>query len=126
MPIIGFEVMTPTDSIIVGARGALTFSIDYLPISQPGGTASLFPILVNYKAGDITGNGYSVFGGLGLGVYLASDDIPGMELDDGFNFAWNVVGGINLSPDWFLQVRWLAGSNPSDDGILATEIGLRF
>jgi len=124
--IAGIEYAMPAEGLLGGAGGAITISVDYLPISQAGDTVSLFPVLVNYKKQNLLGEKYRIFGGLGAGIYYATDPITGMDLEDGVSFAWNVIAGVDLSRDLFFQARYIAGSNPGDDGMIATELGYRF
>lgn len=119
------------------------FSADYIPMKTetvtlgigPGGelivedvdshTASLVPFLVYVKGQSVVG-GYRMWGAAGIGTYWASRDVPEMQLDSGFNFAWSLQAGLDFSRQLFADVRYIAGSNPGDDGIITTELGWRF
>jgi len=124
-PIVGIEYARPAGAA-AGAGGALSLSADYVPVTEKGDTKSLVPILLNYKKTSAAGARHSLFGGIGVGAFWASDDIKAMDIDSGLNFAWDVILGVNLSSDLFTQARFIAGSKPGDDGMIAAELGYRF
>jgi hypothetical protein len=107
-------------------RDYLTFGVDYYPVDTlTTGTESVVPMLLGYRRyGQMAA--YRVYFGAGIGARWASEDIPELQIDEDFEFEWGLNAGINFTPDFFGQLRYLAGSNPGDDGIIALEIGYRF
>lgn len=127
--IVGLGYETPVDE-----EGTwLGLSLDYIPVTTFGDeffdddddTVSLVPLLLYVKGMGIL-NDYRVWGALGVGTSWASDDIPELRIDDGFNFAWTAQLGIDFTPQFFGQTRYIAGSTPGDDAFLTAELGWRF
>lgn len=123
--LVGIEHESP-----LGADGRtdsfLTLGVDYIPIDTlTTGTEQIVPVLVGYRRYGQLG-GHRVFFGVAAGTRWASEDIPELEIEDGFEFEWGLNTGINFTEEFFGQLRYLAGSNPSDDGVFTVELGYRF
>ena len=110
----------------LGERAAIGLSVDWTLLSRTSGSdASLVPVLFNYKQYGIIGN-YRVFVNFGLGILALSDDVPDMKLESGANFGWTGGLGFDLSNNLYGKVRYIGGKNPSDDGLIAVQLGYRF
>lgn len=117
----------------VEGNGDFTFSADYIPVTSRtamGDThqISLVPVFVNYRiGGDLeTPRPRGIYGGFGAGAFWASGDIPEMRIEKNWGFAWQAFTGYNLSPNTFLEVRFIGGQHLKEDGILVGQIGIRF
>lgn len=109
-----------------GGNAAIGLSVDWTLLSQSSGDdAHLVPVLFNYKQYGIIGN-YRVFVNFGLGILALSESVPDMKLDSGANLGWSGGLGFDLSNNLFGQVRYIGGENPSDDGLIAGQLGYRF
>ena len=82
-------------------------------------------MLLNYKQ-YLRAAGRRLSVNVGLGGLLCDDHIPGMRLDNGFNFGWNAGVSIDANTKLFGQFRFIAGSHPSDDGLAVLQLGYRF
>lgn len=101
-------------------------TVDWIPIDRADGkSVSLVPVQLNYKMYNHV-SGYRVFTNIGVGVIAASDNVAPMSLDNGVNFGWNVSIGVDLTNKVFAQARFIAGSDPSNDGLGAVQLGYRF
>lgn len=125
--IVGLDYETPIgnqyDDMI---SDYLTFGLDYIPISTlTTGDESIVPFLIGYRKYGIIPP-MRVFFGIGVGARWASEDIPELEIDEGFDFAWSASIGFNFTPDFLGQIRFIGGNNPGDDGIFTVELGYRF
>ncbi|MDO8682302.1 MAG: hypothetical protein Q7N50_02310 [Armatimonadota bacterium] len=121
----GLEYEMPLNKLSNGTPGSLTLSADYTQISSVSGDATLVPVLLNFKRRTVARD-YPLYFALGAGVYWANDPIPEMQLDDGASFAWQLMAGVEFQSGFFIEGRYLAGENPSDDGLTALSIGLHF
>lgn len=109
-----------------GNNSLAGMSLDWVQVERNDGcNVNLFPAFLNYRQYNIIG-GYNVFVTFGIGTLIATDDIPEMQLDDGFNFGWTGGVGVDLSNNLFLQGRFIGGANPGDDGFVAVDVGWRF
>ena len=129
---VGIEYEDRMSSVGDGLPGNLAVSVDYASFRTTFGTGSksvaLIPILLNWK------NHYpksgsprsSWFWGLGIGTFWATDEIPDMGLNNGFQFAYDAALGYNFSPKWFLQSRYMGSTNGSGSGIFALDLGYSF
>jgi len=125
---VGFEYDTGT----LYGPGTFTLTADYIPMTSrvsvtETDTVTLIPVLVNYKwrppREGIPARWYL---GLGAGAYYANRDIPEMDIDNRWSFAWQLFAGANLSPTAFVEGRYIAGSHPGDDGLFGIQAGVRF
>jgi len=104
----------------------LTLGVDWIPIdTNTTGREHVVPVLIGIKTYRPV-SGYKAFFGAAVGTRWASEDIPELRIEDGFRFGWGAGAGINISPDFLAQVRFLGGSHPSDDGAWTIELGYRF
>ena len=108
-----------------GSNSAIGLTADWTLIDNGDKDVHLVPVLINYKQYGIIG-GYRVFVNFGVGVLAASDDIPDRKIDDGANFGWRGGMGVDLSNTLYGQARYIGGQNPSDDGMIAVQVGYRF
>lgn len=101
-------------------------TLDYMPIdSLTNGTVNLAPMLVGIKT-YVPYYSYQLFVGAAIGARWASENIPELDIDQGFSFAWSATAGINITPNFFGQFRFIAGTDPSTDGAFTAELGFRF
>lgn len=103
-----------------------TFGADYYPVQRLNqDTVSVVPVLLGYRwYGLVTG--YPVYFGVGAGARWVSDDVPELNLNSGANFAWDAHAGIDFTPSVFGQLRFIAGSDPANDGLFSVELGVRW
>lgn len=124
-PTGGFAWYGPADPAF-GDMAAFGLSADWIGVKRNDGKdISLAPVLLNYKQSGII-SGYRVFVTLGLGIRYATDQIPEMKLGSGTSFAWEGGLGLDLTNQIFIHARFIAGENPGQDGLVATELGYRF
>lgn len=124
-PTGGFAWYGPADPAF-GDMAAFGLSADWIGLQRNDGTdVSLAPVLFNYKQSGII-SGYRVFVTLGLGIRYATDSIPEMKIGSGTSFAWEGGIGLDLTNQIFVHARFIAGENPGQDGLVATEVGYRF
>lgn len=127
--IIGFEYESPLgpyEGDYGIPRNFITFGVDYYPVDTlADNTESVVPVLLGYRKYAVLSD-YRIFFGIGIGTRWASDDIPELEIEDGFEFEWGINAGVNFSQDLFGMVRYLAGTNASEDGLFSLEVGYRF
>ncbi|MEN6521930.1 MAG: hypothetical protein ABFD46_12370 [Armatimonadota bacterium] len=103
-----------------------TVSFDYIPIStNTTGDESIIPLLIGFRKYGIIPP-IKVYFGIGIGTRWASEDIPELQIDDGFDFAWSASIGFNFTPDFLGQARFIGGSEPDEDGVFSLELGYRF
>ncbi len=132
----GENVSDPTTAIVTvgwygaagsefGSDAAIGLTVDWTLIDNGDTDVHLVPVLLNYKRYGIIGS-YRVFVNFGVGVIAASDDIPDRQIDDGANFGWTGGAGVDLSNNLYGQARYIGGENPSDDGMIAVQVGYRF
>lgn len=109
-----------------GSMAALGLSFDWIGVDRSDGTnVNLVPILLNYKQSAFISS-YRVFVNLGVGIWVTTDELPELRRDDGVSFAWNAGAGIDITNRLYAQFRFLAGENPSDDGLASIQLGYRF
>lgn len=109
-----------------GNNAALGLSGDWTIVERfDGENVNLIPMMINYRQYGVIG-GYRVFVNLGIGVIVATDDIPEMEIDDGANFGWTGGLGLDINNQLFTQFRFIGGENPGEDGLATVELGYRF
>lgn len=124
-PILGVAWYGPLDPT-GGDMAALGLSADWIGIKRNDGEKiSLIPILLNYKRSGLVGQ-YRVFVNLGLGIQVATDDIPEMRLDDGASFAWTGGIGIDITNNVFAVAKFIGGQHPGEDGLASISLGYRF
>ncbi len=124
-PTAGFAWYGPAEPAF-GDMAAFGLSADWIGLQRNDGKdVSLAPVLFNYKQSAIVG-GYRVFVTLGLGIRYATDQIPEMKLGSGTSFAWEGGVGLDFTNQIFVHARFIAGENPGQDGLVATELGYRF
>jgi hypothetical protein len=70
--------------------------------------------------------GYPIYFGVGVGARWTSDDILELNMNSGIDFEWGANAGINFTPSVFGQMRFLAGSDPGNDGLFTVELGYRW
>lgn len=123
--VVGLEYEIPVGDV-TRPDNYVTFGADYISIDTlTTGTESVIPILLGYRKYGQIGNSRAYFG-VGIGTLWASDNIPELRIDDGFDFGWDVNAGFEFTNAVFLQARYIAGSHPTDDGVTTVEIGYRF
>lgn len=124
-PTVGVSWFGAADSPF-GDMAAFGLSAEWIGIKRNDGTnVNLVPILVNYKQSGIIG-GYRVFVILGLGIQVATDDIPEMRLGDGASFAWTGGMGVDITNSIFAQAKFIGGQYPGQDGLVSINLGYRF
>lgn len=124
-PFIGAEVEYPASKMITEATGYVNLTLDYMQVNSVAGDVNLVPIIIGVKSRNVDERSTLYFSG-GVGLSLASDDIPEMRLKDGTNFAWQLFVGAELKSGIFLEGRFLAGPHPGDDGMTLVALGYRF
>ncbi|MBI2844382.1 MAG: hypothetical protein HYX78_13370 [Armatimonadetes bacterium] len=124
--VVGVEHERPLGGEVDRTDSFLTLGVDWMPIdTNTTGTESVVPILIGYRRYTALG-ARRVYFGIAAGTRWASEDIPELDIKDGFEFEWGLNTGINFTPEFFGQLRYLAGSEPSDDGVFTIELGYRF
>lgn len=124
-PIVGIAWYGPMGDEF-GANSALGLSADWIPLQRNDNeTVSLIPMLINYRVYGYAA-GYRLFTTLGIGVTVASDDVPEMRLNDGANFGWTAGFGIDITNQFYGQFKFIGSSNPGDDGLAGVQLGYRF
>ncbi len=109
-----------------GDMAALGLSADWIGLKRNDGKkVSLVPVFLNYKRSGILGQ-YRVFVNLGVGIQVASDDVPVMKLDDGISFAWTGGLGFDITNNVYMQAKFIGGNNPGQDGLVSLNLGYRF
>lgn len=111
-------------NVFGGAQTSI--SLDWISISSRSGSHSLVPILFNQKWWTRAGSRSALYWGVGAGFRFASDDIPEMDLDHEFNFAWQLLVGKPIGKNLRLDVRFIAGEDPGRDGLVVGQLGFRF
>ncbi|MGI6296439.1 MAG: hypothetical protein ACOX3G_10145 [Armatimonadota bacterium] len=124
-PTFGVAWYGPLDET-AGDMAALGLSADWIGLKRNDGKkVSLVPVFLNYKRSGLIGQ-YRVFVNLGLGIQVASDDVPVMKLDDGISFAWTGGLGFDITNSVYMQAKFIGGNNPGQDGLVSLDLGYRF
>lgn len=122
----GFDYQIPLTVSNTNNNNYFVMGVDYMPIGTfNNGTVSVIPIQLSVRSYGVMG-GYRGYFQAGAGIRVASDDIPELRISSGAQFEWNAAIGVNITRSFFTQVRYLAGSNPSNDGVTCLELGYRF
>jgi hypothetical protein len=129
----GVEYEYPISRLSRGALGHLTLTLDYTEITSRRvinsiivqENVSLIPLLLNYKRRTISQD-IPLYFTVGLGMYIADEPIPEMQLDNGASFAWQIMFGTEFDSGVFLEARYLAGTSPGDDGLAALTLGFHY
>ena len=109
-----------------GDMAAFGLSAEWIGIQRNDGKAvNLVPLLFNYKKSGII-SAYRVFVVLGVGIQVATDNIPQMRLGQGASFAWSGGLGLDFTNNLFGQARFIGGQYPAQDGMVSIQLGYRF
>jgi hypothetical protein len=124
VPSIGFGWYDTAGSVF-GNNAAFGLTADWMLVKRNNGEdVNLVPLLFNYRQyGAISS--YRVFATLGVGILATTDSIPEMGLEDGANLGWTVGVGLDITNNLFFQGRFIAGSDPGDDGVTSLQLGYR-
>jgi hypothetical protein len=124
--IVGAELESSIGGIGSTNTDCITLSADYYPIkTDTEGNKAIVPLLIGYRKYGVIG-GYKAYFGLGAGGRYSSARIPELRIGKGVRFGWQLNTGVMLTPNIFLQARYLAGQHPKDDGMVAAELGYKF
>ncbi len=127
---VGIEYEPRANRSTGNPDGHLTFSADWTRITTRTATGeddvTLIPILVNWKQRLAARQERAWYYGLGAGIYWAEDPIPEMDLTEDASFAWQVMLGYRLNPDTFVEGRFIASDEVSDDALFGLAVGYSF
>lgn len=104
----------------------LIFSADAMPITTlTNGNQQLITGLIGYrKYAAISDSLVSVSGG--VGVRYATQPIPELNITENYEFAWGVKGTLDFAPGIFIELGYIAGQHPNQDGATLLNLGARF
>ncbi len=124
--LVGFGYQSPLGDIQGEGNKWISITSDLIPINTlTTGDEQLVSTLLNYRSyGNLQGT--RVYTQIGAGFRWASNEIPELDISDGFSFGWGIKAGADFDQTLFFQGGFQGGENPGDDGVWSIEIGTRF